>query len=131
METQNNTVDIVKSDFDLMIQYKDLEVVTAEQMDKRLPSFEKADGEKLTEEEEDIFKSSIEDLMSYQKYNVLEDKDGVIKSTTVFVREKQMEIDGSVEKGEFGEIIKAEGLGTFLETEMNTRMDRVGESFQL
>jgi len=87
---------------------------------------EKAETGDLQEEEVKEMHILKSDLDHFHPVKVM---DNDFKETFLMVREKQVEFD-NVEKGEFGEILKAEG-GIYLNTDLNKALAREGADYDI
>lgn len=130
-----NSNEIFKGDFDQMVSFKNLEVFTEEMMNQNFQplkdNLEKAESfDVLEEEDKEFSKAIIEEIGSFQQFTVLSEKDGKISRTKVFVREPQVEWEGEIVKGEFGEITDIKNCGgIYLDTPLNRKLKRVGEQY--
>lgn len=126
----SNPDEMTRGDFNKMVKIDDLEVFESKRVDNLQKSLsdtlEKAEKDELSDEEKnksDIVKSELESLT---KYTILNDD---FSKSIYYTREKQIVFDeDGLEKGENGEIISAKS-GTYLDTELNRKLNRVGEKF--
>lgn len=125
-----NPTEMTRDDFKRIVQLNNFEVFNSDKVDAMQKglgeTIQKSESGEISEEEKnksDIIKA---ELGSLTKVIVLNDD---LKKSEYFVRDKQVEFDEKgLEKGENGEIISAKS-GTFIDTELNRKLNRVGEKF--
>ena len=125
-----NQNEITKDEFDLMVKFKNLEVISGEHFANYVDSlsslFEKSDFDELNDLEKssmDLFKSNVDSLNKWVVNEWSDDHGRVIKSIA-YTREKQIEWD----RDDNDNILKGQ-RGTYLDTELNRKLDRVGNKY--
>lgn len=86
----------------------------------------KAQRDDLSEQENKNLKIGQAEIESFQSIKVVENVKGHIIKSMVWYSPKQVELTDTLEKSENGETIQK---GIFLDTELNRKLDRVGQEF--
>ncbi len=124
-----NPSEMSKDDFDRMVSVHNLEKhreMSVLGLRKSISDdLEKGETNELSEERKAEIELLKAELGSLQRVTVLDDD---LNKSIYYVREAQVEFSGNVEKDKEGFIIKAE-KGTYLDTELNRELSRVGKDF--
>lgn len=119
---------MTKNDFDNFVKFNNLEVFSQNQVlaytASLMPLIQKAQKNELNEEEKKNLDDANFEINNFKTIKVVEEVDGRIIKSLFYVREKQVE--ELIEKSENGESSKF----VFLDTELNRKFGRVGESFE-
>lgn len=125
-----NKNEITKSDFDQLDSEKNFDKFTNEQIEMSAANIysliKKGETEELAEEELDLIKSGTAELNKLTKYIINENISGRIVKSNIFVLERQVQWEDTLEKSITNDPIQK---GIFLDTELNRELDRVGEVF--
>jgi len=126
----SNPNEITKGDFLKAVKIHDYDIIESKKYDmlkKTLnETLEKSEKDELSKEEKDNSEIVKSELDSLNKITVLSED---FTKSILYVREKQIDFDKEgLEKGELGEIITAVS-GTYLDTELNRKLNRVGEKY--
>lgn len=126
-----NPNEITKSEFDELNKVHDFDVFTKDQYAMALASvkalIEKGETNELSQDEITSINEGVAELKALNKYVVNENIDGRIVKGDVWVQPKQVQWHDVIEKSETGEKIEK---GTFLDTELNRNLNRVGVTFE-
>lgn len=119
---------MTKNDFDNFVKFNNLEVFSQNQVlaytASLMPLIQKAQKNELSEEDKKNLGDANFEINNFKTVKVVEEVDGRIIKSLFYVREKQVE--ELIEKSENGESSKF----VFLDTELNRKFGRVGESFE-
>lgn len=132
----SNPKEMTRGDFEKMIKIHDIDVFESKKVEflqkalndtlEKSEKGELSEENKLSDEEKNNSEIVKAELDSLEKITVLNDD---FSKSIFFVREKQVDFDkDGLEKGELGEIITAKS-GTFLDTELNRKLERVGKKY--
>ncbi len=126
----SNPGEITRGDFEKMVKIHDVDVFESKKVEllqKALSdTLEKSEKDELSTEEKNNSEIVKAELDSLEKITVLNDD---FSKSIFFVREKQVDFDeDGLKKGDLGEIITAKS-GTYLDTELNRQLDRVGKKY--
>jgi len=119
---------ITKDDFLKMVKLQHLEVITQNQLSHNTQIIKSYMEKSLVSELSDIEKSNanmlVEEVGSLQSWEVMRDD---FTKAICYTRREQVDWQ-DVERGEFGEIIKAKG-GIYKPTSENKKLGRVGRKY--
>lgn len=125
--TISNPQEIYKGDFEDMLKLGEFEVFSKSQIDSffnKLGSIlEKAESFELEDYEKSNISIAKAEISSFSKFEVIDDE---FNKSLKFVRQRQISWDKNNDTGEF---MKGE-TGTYLNTSLNRKLDRVGEQYQ-
>lgn len=123
-----NKNEITKSEYDQLKELKKFDEFTPEQVLSATASIhsliKKGETQDLTQDELDIIKSGTEEINSLTKYTINEIINGRICKSDIYVQPMQVMWEDTLEKSLDGDTIKK---GTYLDTELNRKLDRVGD----
>lgn len=123
-----NKNEITKGEFDELNKVKNFDIFTPEQRKMALLNvaglIKKGETQELTEDEQDLIKSITAELNNLTEYVINDMNNGRTIKTKVYVQPKQVVWTDTLEKSITGESIKK---GIFLDTELNRKLNRVGD----
>lgn len=126
-----NPNEITKSEFDELKKENNFDVFSKEQYAMSLATIQslikKGETEELSDDEIKSIKEGTAELRALKKYTINEMVEGRIVKSDLFVGEPQVRWHDTIEKSETGEKIEK---GTFLDTELNRSLNRVGQTFE-
>jgi hypothetical protein len=122
----SNPQEIYEGDFNDMLKKGDFEVFSKSQIDSFLNDLgsilEKAEHSELDDDDKDKIEIAKAEIASFSKFTVL---DNEFNKSLKYVRTRQIEWD----KGE-GEEIQKSDSGTYLDTNLNRSLNRVGLKYE-
>ena len=123
-----NKNEITKSEFDQLNKVRDFDIFTPRHVTCAMASIQslirKGEVQELSQEELDMVKSATAELENLEKYTINEMVNGRIVKSDVYVQEKQVVWEDTLEKSLYGSTIKK---GVYLDTDLNRKLDRVGD----
>ena len=123
----SNPQEVYKGDFEDMLKVGNFEVFSKSQIDTFLDDLgsvlEKAESSELNEEDKRKIEIAKSEVGSFSKFEVI---DNEFNKSLKYVRPRQIEWDVNEETGN---IMKGE-VGTYLNTNLNKKLGRVGLKYQ-
>lgn len=126
-----NPNEITKGEFDKLNEIHNFDIFSKQEYAMALANLQslikKGEKDELSDDEKLAINEGVTELKALKKYVINELVEGQIVKSEVFVQPKQVHWHDVIEKSETGEKIER---GTFLDTELNRSLGRVGVTFE-